>query len=101
MVHHPRRQRRVENAANDVEGLSPPPPSIWRGQKSVGEARVGRGAVGTIHHRKKEGAEAARSSLDADADRGGRGDSSSNAIRITPWCLRNESRPSTYADRKR
>lgn len=26
-------------------------------KKSVGEARVGRGAVGTIHHRKREGAD--------------------------------------------
>ena len=87
--------------ANDGEGLSPSPHSIWRGQKSVGEeARVGRGAVGTIHHRKKEGAEAVAASMPMQTE-GSEvvGDSCSKAIRITPWCLRNTSRPSVETEK--
>ena len=71
--------------ANDGEGLSPSPHSIWRGQKSVGEARVGRGAVGTIHHRKKGRDEAATASMPMQTEAPEEnGDSCSKAIRITP-----------------
>ena len=55
-------------------------------KKSVGEeARVGRGAVGNIHHRKREGDEAAAASMPMQTEAPEVvGDSSSKAIRITP-----------------
>ena len=75
----PSSEVRKENAANDGEGLRPLLLSRERGQKSVGGARVGRGAVGTIHHR-----EAASFVADPGEAVGDSSSSSTAAIRINP-----------------